>query len=111
METRKGNWMIKRVCVVLSIVLACLCLMQATHHPLEVTIAEGKPFGFPEITGWKQSGEPQTFLPGTLYEYIDGGADLYLAYDFQELKVAEYLDDKKATVTVEPKGEANHGWM
>jgi hypothetical protein len=58
-------------------------------------------FKFPEITGWNQSGEVQTFLPKTLYEYIDGGADLYLTYDFEELKVAEYSNDKKASVTVE----------
>jgi hypothetical protein len=37
----------------------------------------------------------------TLFEYINGGADLYLAYDFQELKVTEYSDGKKASVTVE----------
>ncbi len=56
---------------------------------------------FPEVNGWKQSGEIQAFAPKTLYEYIDGAADLYLAYDFQELKVAEYLNDKKASITVE----------
>ena len=58
-------------------------------------------FVFPDVAGWKQSGEIQTFLPKTLYEYINGAADLYLVYDFQELKVAEYLNDKKASVTVE----------
>jgi hypothetical protein len=56
---------------------------------------------FPSVSGWKQVGEIQTFNPNTLYEYIDGGADLYLAYDFEDLKVAEYQNDKKASVTVE----------
>ena len=101
MAISKGTGIIKRVCVVFSMVYACLFLIHTMHYPLGVTIAEGKSFVFPEITGWKQTGEPQTFLPGTLYEYINGGADLYLAYDFQELKVSEYVDDKKATVTVE----------
>jgi hypothetical protein len=63
--------------------------------------SEGKPFIFPEITGWKQSEEIQTFSPKTLYEYINGAADLYLAYDFEELKVAEYQNEKKASVTIE----------
>lgn len=58
-------------------------------------------FKFPEITGWKQAGEIQTFLPRNLYDYINGGADLYLKYDFQELMVAEYQGDQKAVVTVE----------
>jgi hypothetical protein len=56
---------------------------------------------FPSVSGWKQVGEIQTFNPNTLYEYINGGADLYLAYDFEELKVAEYQNGKKASVTVE----------
>jgi hypothetical protein len=56
---------------------------------------------FPSVSGWKQVGEIQTFNPNTLYEYINGGADLYLAYDFEELKVAEYQNDKKASVTVD----------
>jgi hypothetical protein len=63
--------------------------------------AETKDFSFPEITGWKQSGEIQTFIPKTLFEYINGDADLYIAYDFQELKVAEYLNEKKASVIVD----------
>jgi hypothetical protein len=58
-------------------------------------------FRFPEIAGWKQSGEIQTFSPKTLYEYINGAADLYLACDFEELKVIEYVNEKKASVIVE----------
>ncbi len=68
---------------------------------LSTSGAGAKEFRFPEITGWSQSGEIQTFTPKTLFEYIDGAADLYIVYDFQELKVAEYKDEKKASVTVE----------
>ena len=64
-------------------------------------IAQAADVRFPSVSGWKQVGEIQTFDPNTLYEYIDGGADLYLAYDFEELKVAEYQNGKKASVTVE----------
>ena len=64
-------------------------------------IAEAKDLTFPEVTGWKQSEDVQTFVPKTLYEYIDGAADLYLTYDFEELKVSEYSNDKKGSVTVE----------
>ncbi len=68
---------------------------------LSTSGAGAKEFEFPEITGWKQSGGIQTFTPKTLFEYIDGAADLYIIYDFQELKVAEYKNEKKASVTVE----------
>lgn len=61
----------------------------------------GKSSPFPEIAGWKQSGKILTFSPRKLYDYINGAADLYLTYEFQELKVAEYQNEKKASVTVE----------
>ncbi len=62
---------------------------------------EGGTYSFPEMAGWKLSGEIQTFSRANLYDYIDGAADLYLKYDFQELKVADYQNDRKASVTVE----------
>lgn len=63
--------------------------------------AEAKGFSFPEIAGWKKTGEVQTFTPKNLYEYINGAADLYLMYDFEELKVMEYENREKAQVTVD----------
>jgi len=68
---------------------------------LPVSSSAAQDFQFPDISGWKKSGEVQTFSPKTLYEYINGGADLYLASDFEELKVAEYGNEKKASVIVE----------
>jgi len=82
--------MMKTVCLVLGIIIF-----------LWSPGAEAKDFKFPEVTGWKQSGEIQTFIPKTLFEYINGAADLYLMYDFQELKVAEYLSEKKGSVIVD----------
>jgi hypothetical protein len=61
----------------------------------------GGTFSFPEVAGWKQYGENQIFSRANLYDYINGGADLYLKYDFQELRVAEYRNDQKASVTIE----------
>lgn len=62
---------------------------------------EGKPITLPEIRGWKLEGKPQVFSPETLYEYINGAADLYLDYEFQELTVTEYQGEKKAGVIIE----------
>ncbi len=70
-------------------------------HLLWASDSEATTFRFPEVAEWKLSDDLQTFLPETLYEYIDGGADLYLSFDFEELQVAEYLNDKKASMTVE----------
>ena len=63
--------------------------------------SEAKNFNFPDIPGWNRSGDVQTFIPKTLYEYINGAADLYLSYNFEELKVAEYVNDRKASVIVD----------
>ena len=56
---------------------------------------------FPQIAGWRLAAEIQRFEPKTLYEYINGAADLYLACNFEELQVAEYGDAKKASIILE----------
>jgi len=78
-----------------------ICLILGVIISLWAPRSEAKEFKFPEMIGWKQSGEIQTFIPKTLFEYINGAADLYIMYDFQELKVAEYQNEKKASITVE----------
>ncbi len=62
---------------------------------------EGKTIILPEMSGWKLEGKPQVFTPETLFEYINGAADLYLDYEFQELTVTEYQGEKKAGVVIE----------
>jgi hypothetical protein len=76
-------------------------LILGVVHPLWAANSDWETFVFPEVRRWKQSGEIQTFTPKTLFEYIDGAADLYLTYNFQELKVAEYLNEKKSSVIIE----------
>ena len=78
-----------------------VCLVLGVNNSARASDSGWKTFVFPEVTGWKQSGEIQTFQPEDLFDYIDGAADLYLSYDFQELKVAEYRNEKKASVIVE----------
>lgn len=78
-----------------------ICLILGVAVLLCALGLEAKDFKFPEIPGWDRSEEIQTFTPKTLYEYIDGAADLYLSYDFEELRVGEYVNDRKASVTVE----------
>lgn len=51
----------------------------------------------PELPDWVLQEQPQTYFPGTLFEYIDGASEAYLSYDFKELLVAQY--QKKGTET------------
>ena len=52
---------------------------------------EPEPFTFPELDGWEIKQEYPVYNPGTLWDYINGAADSYLSYDFEELYIAEYI--------------------
>jgi hypothetical protein len=55
----------------------------------------------PRVPGWKLESAPAKYTPETLYEYIDGGADAFLQYDFQELTSATYVNSKKVELTAD----------
>jgi hypothetical protein len=55
----------------------------------------------PALGGWTAPSAAALYEPGNLYEYIDGAADNFLAYDFQQLAVQTYAGAGKQTVTVE----------
>jgi len=56
----------------------------------------------PQLNNWKLAEEPRLFRPDTLFEYIDGAAEVYLSYDFKELLVAQFQEkSSKASVTME----------
>jgi hypothetical protein len=56
-----------------------------------------------ELEGWSVAEAPVTHLPGTLYEYLDGGADRYLSHGFRRLLHVRYQlgDDPLASVTLD----------
>jgi hypothetical protein len=43
-----------------------------------------------EISGWKWDGKEKTYDSRTVFDYIDGAAEMYLAYGFQGLRVWRY---------------------
>lgn len=59
-------------------------------------------FLLPDIASWKPAESPQNYFPENLFEYINGAAEIYLAYDFKELIVAQYeRRDSEFNVAVE----------
>ena len=47
-----------------------------------------------ELNGWRSLPErAQVYDPETLYDYIDGGAELYLSYDFRRVIHREYTGE------------------
>lgn len=48
--------------------------------------------------GWQWSAPPTAYSPDDLFEYINGNADLYLAYDFVELVTVEFVNGEQSLV-------------
>lgn len=44
----------------------------------------------PEVGGWKWDGKKTHYNPRTLFDYINGAAELYLAYGFRNLAVRRF---------------------
>ena len=90
--------------ILLSLMLG-LCAFGWTSEgwPPPPVIAQAAKAGwvFPDLEGWQRSVEVQFFSPETLFDYIDGAAELYLSYEFRELQVAEYKNKEGATLLVE----------
>lgn len=50
---------------------------------------------FPELNGFKKITKYPVYLPGNLWDFIDGAADNYLALGFVDLHVAEFRKGKE----------------
>lgn len=44
----------------------------------------------PAIEGWSEPEERQSYFPESLFEHINGAAESYLSYDFEELLVVQF---------------------
>ena len=66
------------------------------------------------VVGWTRPAQPRSFTPTNLYNYIDGAADLFLAYGFKGLETAEYAEqghpDHAITVDVYDLGSPLHAF-
>jgi hypothetical protein len=54
-----------------------------------------------ELNGWKKDVKPNLYDPQTLFKYIDGGAELYISYNFKQVLAMKYLDEKGNEITVD----------
>ncbi len=56
----------------------------------------------PDVVTWKIPEPPQDYFPETLFEYINGAAEIYLSYDFKELTAGQYeKGDSNASLIIE----------
>ncbi len=53
------------------------------------------------IAGWKKADPPDFYTPETLSTYIDGGAELYISYDFRNALSVKYTDAAANEIAVD----------
>ena len=51
----------------------------------------GGPSGFPEVEGWTQAGEVRVYNAETLWEYINGAAELFVEYRVRTCTTADMV--------------------
>ena len=54
-----------------------------------------------DLKGWAPSGRPEVYQGEALYEYIDGGAEIYHEYGFREVAVQDFKSRSGKAVSVE----------
>jgi hypothetical protein len=87
---------LRRAAVIAAALLAATPLARAAATDLGSVVPKSG-----AVAGWKMAGKPASYTRATLYDYIDGGADLYLSYGFVRAVVAEYSGPGGAKITVE----------
>lgn len=85
MEHRVEKKLINRVSrvmvIFLSLMLGFGAPVRADHHQL-----------FTSVEGWEKPGEIDVYNPETLWDIINGAADVFMAYEFKEMFWGEYLN-------------------
>jgi hypothetical protein len=55
----------------------------------------------PVFDGWKKAEKPVIYNKDTLYDYIDGGAELYIAYNFKEVLAVKYEKGEDSEIVID----------
>ncbi|MDD8013312.1 MAG: hypothetical protein PHX05_07535, partial [Acidobacteriota bacterium] len=86
-----------------AIVLFCLAMIPFAPLPAAAGPSAALDIAafLPELEGWRKSGSAETFVPGNLYEHIDGAAENFLAYGFEKLAVQSYANRDRQALTAE----------
>jgi hypothetical protein len=85
---------VRRLLLIVTILVGCV-LITMSAVPKDVDDL------FPQMEGWEKKGNPAVYTPDTLYEYINGAADVYLSYDFQQLATMTFENAEKHSFTVD----------
>lgn len=92
----------RRTCPV-ALLLLLACAVVAGSGPAARQGGTLRPFlpAGADIPGWARDGEPQEFEGEDLYEYINGGAEIYHEYGFRRVVVQDYENEEKTSISLE----------
>ncbi len=82
--------------VVFPVIAFILCLFAGFGNPAVATHNKY----FTSIDGWEKQEEIDVYSPETLWDIINGAADVFMAYDFQELYWGEYINSADSTIYI-----------
>ncbi|NIM12270.1 MAG: hypothetical protein GTO45_09170 [Candidatus Aminicenantes bacterium] len=85
----------------LKIVLYCLCFLGMTIMAKATSLTELSKQLPAEINGWQKSAKTTLYTPKNLFEYINGGAELYISYSFKHLLAQKYTKADLPEITVD----------
>lgn len=76
------------------VLIILLLILNANNTELKAS--DESKINFPELSGFKILQEYPIYYPDNLWDYINGAADSYLDYRFQDLHIAEYVKGDKS---------------
>jgi len=83
-----------RICAILWVCFLVACTAELPA-PVDVLSAADA------VSGWQAEGDHAIYDPDTLFDFMNGAADLYLTYGFEELAVGQYTNAVGTALQVE----------
>ena len=83
----------------LAVILVLIATIASAQQPIE-EISGYLPKS-DDIAGWNLSDAPKNYRGDELFLMIDGGADIYQEYGFEQVLAAQYVNDQSKSIAVE----------
>lgn len=80
--------------------LTCLTISNIAFSK-EGVLMKTKASWLSEVKGWSPIGDPLLYNPKTIFQYMDGAAELYLAFNIRELTTIRFEKPDKPSIIVE----------
>lgn len=93
-------WM-QRYKLIAALILFIVVTMFMRMTAMSETVSEFNKVLPEKIDGWKKAGPPDLYTPENLSNYIDGGAELYLSYNFKSALSLKYKDSADNEIAVD----------